>query len=95
MLHKNDRYITEAINETGDHEDKYIVFKISDVKWYDSYDDVKAHHKLMHEANELFGASYRFMAIGEDGAETYQEDGDVYDGLYDMLHSVHELRTTF
>ena len=95
MLHKNDKHITEAINETGDHEDKYIVFKINGVKWYDSYPDVKAHHKLMEQAFELFTASYRFLAIGEDGAETYEANGTHEDDLYDMLHTCHEIITTF
>jgi hypothetical protein len=95
MLHKNDKHITEAINETGDHEDKYIVFKINDVKWYDSYPDVTAHRQLREQACELFNASYRFLAIGEDGAETYHADGEYEDDLYDMLHTRHEIITTF
>jgi predicted nuclease of restriction endonuclease-like RecB superfamily len=99
MLHKNDQHITQALEETEDfrngYKDKYIVFKINNVKWYDSYPDVKAHRQLMEQACELFEASYRFIAIGEDGAETYNEDGDAHDDLSDMIQSVHELRTAF
>lgn len=95
MLHKNDPQITKALEEVGDHQDKYIVFKDFDVKWYDSYPDVIAHRQLREQACELFEASYRFLAIGEDGAETYHADGPHEDDLYDMIQSVHELRTTF
>lgn len=99
MLHKNDTHITQAIEEVSDYrdgfKDVYIVFKINDVKWYDSYPDVQAHRQLMEQACELFDASYRFIAIGEDGAETYNADGPNEDNLYDMIQAVHELRTTF
>jgi hypothetical protein len=99
MLHKNDPHITQALEETVDHRegfhDRYIVFKDTDTKWYDTYLEVQAHYKLMREANELFNASYRCLAIGEDGAETYDADGPNEDDLYDMIHAVHELRTTF
>lgn len=95
MMHKNDTHITQALDEVSDYKDKFIVFKINDVKWYDSYEDVQAHRKLMEQACELFEASYRFLAIGEDGAENYHADGPNEDDLYDMITAVHELRTTF
>jgi hypothetical protein len=56
---------------------------------------VKAHRQLREQACELFDASYRFIAIGEDGAETYHADGPNEDDLYDMITAVHELHTTF
>lgn len=95
MLHKNDDWLTQAIKETSDHEDKYIVFKIDDVKWYESYPDVASHHRLMDEAEELFEASYRFIAIGEDGQEDYKAGGDNENDMYDMIQAVHQLHTTF
>lgn len=99
MLHKNDTHITQALEEVSDYrdgfKDVYIVFKINDVKWYDSYPDVQAHRRLMEQACELFDASYRFLSIGEDGAEDYNADGPNEDNLYDMIQAVHELRTTF
>lgn len=95
MLHKNDTHITQALEEVNDYEDKYIVFKIDDVKWYDSYPDVASHHKLMDEAEDVFEASYRFLAIGEDGQEDYKSGGDNEDDMCDMLYTRHELHTTF
>ena len=95
MMHKNDRFITQALEEVSDYKDMFIVFKDTDTKWYDSYPEVNAHRQLMEEAHELFEASYRFIAVGEDGAETYNAGGDHEDDLYDMITAVHELRTTF
>jgi predicted nuclease of restriction endonuclease-like RecB superfamily len=99
MLHKNDQHITQALEETQDYrdgfKDKYIVFKIEDVKWYKGYKDVDAHHALLIEAEDLFEASYRFIAIGEDGQETYEEGGEEQDTLSYMLGTRHEIVTTF
>lgn len=95
MMHKNDRFITEALAEVWDYKDKYIVFKDEDTKWYDSYPEVQAHRQLREQACELFDASYRFLAVGEDGAETEHADGTHEDDLYDMLHTRHEIITTF
>lgn len=95
MLHKNDKHINTALEEVSDYKDKFIVFKDTDTKWYDSYPEVQAHNKLQEDACELFNASYRFIAIGEDGAETYHADGPNEDDLYDMITAVHELHTTF
>jgi hypothetical protein len=96
MLAKNEAPTTQAIEETvHDHSnDPIITFKQNDVKWYESYPDVQAHHTLMDEAVELYEAIYRFIALGEDGQEDYRADDD--DGeLYDYVSTVHELHTSF
>lgn len=95
MLHKNDPHINTALAEVTDYVERYIVFKDTDTKWYDSYPEVQAHRQLREQACELFGASYRFISVGEDGAETHHADGPNEDDLYDMIHAVHELHTTF
>jgi hypothetical protein len=95
MLHKNDAWITQAINETRDYEEQFIVFKIDDVKWYESYPDVASHYRLMSEAEDVFEASFRFLSVGEDGAEEYRAGGNDGDELYDMIHATHQLHTTF
>jgi hypothetical protein len=96
MLAKNEAPTTQAIEETvHDHKDDPIItFKQSDVKWYDSYPDVKAHHTLMADAVELYEAIYRFIALGEDGAEDYQTDDDNGE-LYDYVSTEHVLNTSF
>jgi hypothetical protein len=99
MLAKNDKHITEAINECeyGYTLDPIITFEAEDVKWYDSFDDVKAHHALMHDAVEIYkekGGKYRFISVGEDGAEEFEEDDDDGD-LYDYITTRHEINTAF
>lgn len=100
MLAKNDEHITRAVEECeyGYEDDPVITFEAQDVKWYESYDDVKAHHALMREAVEIYGEEkggrFRFIGVGEDGAEQFDEDDSEGD-LYEYITTVHELRTDF
>ena len=100
MLAKNDEHITRAVEECeyGYEDDPVITFEAQDVKWYESYDDVKAHHAMVREAVEIYGEEkggrFRFIAIGEDGAENFDEDDSEGD-LYEYITTVHELRTDF
>ena len=96
MLAKNEAPTTQAIEETvHDHKDDPIItFKVGDVKWYDTYVDVISHYDLMEQANELYEAIYRCIALGEDGQETYRACDDDYE-LGDYVSTVHELHTSF
>jgi hypothetical protein len=100
MLAKNDPHTTEAINECEYRykDDPIITFNAEDVKWYESFDDVQAHHAMMREAVHIYGEEkggrFRFIAIGEDGQENFDEDDSVND-LYEYITTVHELRTDF
>jgi hypothetical protein len=53
---------------------------------------------MMREAVHIYGEEkggrFRFIAIGEDGAESFDEDDSVND-LYEYITTVHELRTDF
>jgi hypothetical protein len=100
MLAKNDAQITQAISECeyGYALDPIITFEAEDVKWYDSFDDVKAHRQLMREAVEIYGEEkggrFRFIAVGEDGQEEFDEDDNDGD-LYDYITTRHEINTAF
>lgn len=96
MLAKNDEHITTAINEVSHDQadDPIITFRCNDVKWYETYPDVVAHHTLMEDASELYQALYRFIAIGEDGAEDFRAEDDNGE-LYDYINTVHTLNTSF
>jgi len=99
MLAKNEPPITQAINECeyGYTDDPIITFEATDVKWYNSFEDVISHNTLMREAVEIYkhkGGRYRFISIGEDGAEECDEDDDDGD-LWDYISTVHEIRTSF
>lgn len=96
MLAKNNGDITQAIGEVKhDYKDNPIItFECTDVKWYPDYADVQAHERLYKDAHELFEADYRFLAIGEDGAETF-DVSDNNGGMYDYIYAVHRLATNF
>jgi len=100
MLAKNDKWITQALDECEYRyeEDPVITFEAEDVKWYDSFDDVKAHRALMREAVEIYGEEkggrFRFVGVGEDGAEDFDEDDNEGD-LYDYITTRHEVQTYF
>ena len=89
QLVKKHQHITEALKELTKLEDTKLFFHAEDVKWYDSYPDVKSHHDLMNEAVEMFDdAGFMFYRIGEEMEDIdVQSEGD-YDELWDYL-SVH------
>ena len=99
MLAKNNPQLTQAIKELeyGYKEDPIITFEATDVKWYRDFEDVKVHHQLMRDAVEIFkhkGGRFRFIAVGEDGAEDFDED-DSENDLYDYITTVHAIETGF
>ena len=58
---------------------------------------MEAHRTLMKEAVEIYGEKggrYRFIGVGEDGAEDYDEDDNEGD-LYEYITTRHEVVTDF
>ena len=57
MLAKNDKHITQALDECEHRyeDDPVITFEEWDIKWYDTYDEVIAHRTLMKEAVHIYG----------------------------------------
>jgi hypothetical protein len=99
MLAKNEPQTTQALSECeyGYTDDPIITFQETDLKWYGDFEDVKAHHALMREAVEIYGEKggrFRFVSVGEDGAEEFDEDDDDGD-LYDYITTRHEINTAF
>lgn len=76
MLAKNDPVTTQALDECEHRykDDPLISFSTDDVKWYESFSDVKMHHSLMEQAQELYNAGWRFVRIGEDTGDIEQEE---------------------
>ena len=99
MLAHEDKEVRKAIEECEyNHEDDPIItFKADDVKWYDSYEEVKAHKFIYTNAFELQMGSYRFIALGEDGQETFEEEeiDNHWHDLSDYISTRHELYTSF
>ena len=96
VKHRNDEHWTDAINECEtNYEEPIITFETTDVKWYDSYVDVQAHHAMMEWAVELYpDAGWRIIQLGEDGQEQCDQGGDA-DDLWDYLYTSHSLNTEF
>lgn len=99
MLAKNDPVLTQALDECryGYKDDPIITFEAEDVKWYSGFKDVEAHHTLMEGAVEIYkhkGGRYRFVSVGEDGAEDFSEVDDEGD-LYDYVTTTHQVQTEF
>jgi hypothetical protein len=69
-----------------------ITFDAESVKWYDGYENVKAHRTIYRES-EHFGGIYRCIEVGEDG----MTDVDALDDyeLEDYVYSVHRLEVNF
>ena len=86
QIAKKDEDINEALKEVKKLESNKLFYYASDVKWYESYDFVKAVTNLYLEAVALYGddgAGYRFTRIGEEVEDIeITEDGN-YDDLWD------------
>jgi len=98
MSAKNDEHIKQALTEVdfSDKEDPIITFKAENVKWYNGYPSVEAHKFIYSHAHELEAASFRFIAVGEDGKEEYEEEEiEGIDDLYEYVYSIHRIETSF
>lgn len=97
MQAKNDKLVNQVLEEVEYRysKDPVITFECTCTKWYENYPDVAAHHKLMHDAVELYGAEYRFVRVGEndDDIET-QQDCDKHD-LWDYVYPIRQVGTDF
>ena len=98
MRAKNDALTTQALDEIGHDDDKdpIITFSCESTKWYAGYPDVQVHHRLMARANELYGASYRFVRIGEDVNDIDIQDLDEKGlDLWEYVEPITSIRTSF
>ena len=43
-----------------------LEFKMEDVKWYDSYPDVRSFMNMLDKVGELEGFNYEFVRVGEE-----------------------------
>lgn len=96
VKHRNEKNWAQAIEECeARYAEPIITFETSDVKWYESYEDVQAHHAILDWAAELYKeAGYRIVQVGEDGAEQINEGGNS-DDLWDYIYTSHSVNTEF
>lgn len=58
------------------HDDKHVLeFAMEDVKWYDSYPDVKLFMAMLEDIVDLEGFNYEFLRIGEDANDIDDQHG--------------------
>lgn len=88
---KDDTYINNALHELIDNGNNKIGFHNDGCKWYEDFEDVKAHHRLMEEAGELFpdDVQWLFCRVGEqdDDIETQSHGDNAWD-LSDYVNVV-------
>jgi hypothetical protein len=53
---------------------KILDLQCDDVKWYTDFDDVKAWHKMLINAEEQ-GLNYEFVRVGEESDDIEREEG--------------------
>ena len=100
VMGSEDEHMITALKECEvDFETNRINFYQSDVKWYESYDDVKGHTRLYElAANEETPfyphAHARFVRIGEEQGDIQDDDfGD--DPPYDDFYTVTTIELPF
>lgn len=108
QLAKADKWITEAIGELTRVEDNVLGWHEQYVKWYDDYEDVKAHKTLMNDAISLFNtdsegndvpyddqAGYRFVRLGEEDDDNEIEEGGNDEQLYEYIEWYRNIEVSF
>ena len=91
----SDKEKQEALAECKQPEgEPLITYQADNVKWYPDYAEVRAHVRVYQDAHKEFAAIYRFVAVGEDGAENEDYEDD-HGELEDMLYASHSLNVNF
>lgn len=90
LRYKRDEHINTALEEIKQSTDPEPILFFSDdfLKWYDDYEDVRAHHFIMDHAYELYGddVGWRFIRIGEESDDIEERhDGNV-DDMWDYIY---------
>ena len=95
VKHRNDDWTQAILECETEYEAPFITFRADDVKWYEDYADVRAHHEMMEWSVELYPeAGWRIIQLGEDGQEELTQGGEC-DDLWDYLYTSHALNTEF
>lgn len=97
---KADKHINEALDELVEVEDDMLGFHADWVKWYDGYEDVKAHQQLLTDAIEVFNkdedqAGYRIVRLGEEDNDNEVAEEGASDDLYEYVGWTRQLSISF
>jgi len=66
---------------------KILLLELSDVKWYETYADVKAWNDLLKDAGEVDGLEWEIAIVGEDGA-TEERRSNGADYIVEVSHEI-------
>lgn len=97
MQAKNDKLVNQVLEEVEYRysKDPVITFECTCTKWYETFPDVQAHHKLMDDASSLYEAEYRFVRVGEDVDDIEVQDcGHEYE-LWEYVETVRVVERHF
>lgn len=95
LRYKNDEHINQALREIqrAENGNEHLLFFHDDgLKWYDDFEDVKAHHFIMEHAVELYGedesvqVGWRFIRVGEESDDIQEESGGDNDDLWQYIY---------
>jgi len=103
---KADPHINTALDEMVEVEDNMLGYHADHVKWYDSYDDVKAHEALMRDTIDIFAneetipayddqAGYKFIRLGEEAEDNVDEEEGNSEELYDYVDWYRAVNVSF
>lgn len=82
-------------DEKTNGKDKYILFQVDDVKWYDTYEDVIEFNEMVKRFKELADAednkltwAYEFVRIGEEVNDIEIDESDGADNVLNVSRVV-------
>ena len=91
-LHKLNAQYKDALDDCYevDSDGLYIIFEANYIKWYDGYEEVIAHTKMLEaiEEEEMEGVAARLVRIGEESGDVEEID---YQGDQDYTPSAGEI----
>ena len=87
----NDQDIVHTYEEEANlirwsSKESLMTFQVDDVKWYESFGDVRWHNELLEECKKYPTANSRFVRLGEDyGDVEVEEHAETYFELWELL----------
>lgn len=79
-------YVEEVNLIRWSHKESLMAFQVDDVKWYESFGDVRWHIKLLEKVKEYDTGNYRFVRLGEDYNDVeVEEHAETYFELWELL----------
>ena len=91
VLATQDKNLIHALKEcevTDDGGEARINFYASDVKWYESYDDVKMHDRLLEFIDDTYhdggNIGWKFIRVGEEHGDVDEKDGGDSEIIYEL-----------